>query len=191
MIGAGLIFLAILSGVTAYAVITYKRLVGFKHGVGKAWSSIDALLKQRHDELPRLVETCRQHLKFELEALDKVMQARNQVSQARERQDMTALGKAEGSLRMGLEHLFAVAEVHPELKASEAYGRLRARITGLEEAITNRREFYNDNVNLNNLAVTRFPDVVVAQLTGFGPYRPLKFASRETSDVSVTTLFKR
>jgi LemA protein len=191
MNGAGLVFLAILLVVFLYAVFTYNRLVGLKHAVAKAWSNIDVLLKQRHDELPKLVETCRQYMKFEQDTLEKVMQARNRVSQAREKHDIKALGEAEGALRMGLEHLFTVAEAYPELKASETFAHLQARITGLEEAIADRREFYNESVNLNNVAIERFPDVIVAQLTGFGPYRLLKFTSRETSDISITSMFKR
>lgn len=191
MNGAGLVFLAILSLIFIYAIFTYNRLVGLKHGVAKAWSNIDVLLKQRHDELPKLVEACRQYMKFEQDTLEKVMQARNRVSHARESHDIEALGDAEGSLRMGLEHLFAVAEAYPELKANETFAHLQARITGLEEAIADRREFYNDSVNLNNVAIERFPDVIVAQLTGFGPHRLLKFTSRETADVSITSMFKR
>lgn len=189
--GAGLVFLVILAVVLIYAAFTYNRLVGLKHGIAKAWSNIDVLLKQRHDELPKLVEACRQYMKFEQDTLEKVMQARNRVSQARERHDITALGEAEGTLRMGIAHLFAVAEAYPELKTNDTFSHLQARISGLEEAIADRREFYNDTVNLNNVAIERFPDVVIAQLTGFGAHRPLKFASRDISDVSITSMFKR
>lgn len=191
MNGTGLIFLVILSVVLIYAVFTYNRLVGLKHGVGKAWANIDVLLKQRHDELPKLVEACRQYMKFEQDTLEKVMQARGRVSQARERHDITALGEAEGALRMGLEHLFAVAEAYPELKTNETFMHLQIRITGLEDAIADRREFYNDSVNLNNVAIEQFPDVIIAQLIGFGPFRLLKFSSKETSDIDVASLFKR
>lgn len=191
MNGVGLAFLAILSVIFIYAIFTYNRLVGLKHGIAKAWSNIDVLLKQRHDELPKLVEACKQHMKFEQDTLEKVMQARNRVSAAREKHDIKALGEAESALRMGLEHLFAVAEAYPELKANETFAHLQARITGLEEAIADRREFYNDSVNLNNVAIERFPDVIIAQLTGFVPHRLLKFTSGETSDVNITTLLKR
>ncbi len=190
MSGGGLIFLVVLAVVFIYAAFTYNRLVGLKHGVRKAWSNIDVLLKQRHDELPKLVETCRQYMKFEQDTLEKVMQARSKVSHARERHDMKALGEAEGTLRMGLEHLFAVAEAYPELKSNESFMHLQARITGLEDAIADRREFYNDSANLNNVAIEQFPDVIIAQLAGFSTFRLLKFASKETSDVDVSTLFK-
>jgi len=55
--------------------------VRIKHNVSKAWSNIDVLLKQRHDEIPKLVETCKQYMKFEQDTLEKVMLARSQVSQ--------------------------------------------------------------------------------------------------------------
>lgn len=191
MSAAGLVFLAMLLVVLFYAVFTYNRFVGLKHGIAKSWSNIDILLKQRHDELPKLVEACQQYMKFEQDTLEKVMQARNRVSQARKNHDITALGEAEGALRMGLGHLFAVAGAYPELKTNDTFNHLQARITGLEEAIADRREFYNDSVNLNNVAIERFPDVIVAQLTGFGPHHLLKFATKETADVNITTLFKR
>lgn len=191
MNGAGLVFLVILLLVLGYAIFTYNRLVGLKHAVAKAWSSIDSLSRQRHEELPKLVETCRQHMKFEQDTLEKVVQARSRVSLARESHDIKALGEAEGALRMGIEHLFAVAEGYPELKANDTFNHLQARITGLEEAIADRCEFYNESVNLSNVAIKRFPDVIIAQLTGFGPHKLLKFASAETADVNITTLLKR
>ena len=46
----------------AWAVVLYNGLVRLKHGVSKAWSNIDVLLKQRHEELPKLVETCKQYM---------------------------------------------------------------------------------------------------------------------------------
>ena len=107
--------------VLVYGVFLYNQLVSLKHNVGKAWSNIDILLKQRHDELPKLVETCKQYMKFEQETLERVMQARSQVANARQSQNIGALGEAEGALRMGLGNLFAVAEAYPELKTDETF----------------------------------------------------------------------
>lgn len=76
----------------AYAVILYNALVRLKHGVGKAWSNIEVLLKQRHDELPKLVETCKQYMQHERSTLERVIAARNAVAGARERGDLGALG---------------------------------------------------------------------------------------------------
>ena len=175
--------------VLVYGIFLYNQLVSLKHNVGKAWSNIDILLKQRHDELPKLVETCKQYMKFEQETLERVMQARNQVASARQSRNIGALGEAEGALRLGLGNLFAVAEAYPELKTDETFKHLQARISGLENAIADRREFYNESVNINNVRVEQFPDTVVARLFGFGQFELLRFADAEKSDVNLAQLF--
>lgn len=172
-----------------YGIFLFNQLVNLKHNVGKAWSNIDILLKQRHDELPKLVETCKQYMKFEQETLERVMQARSQVASARQSHDIGALGEAEGALRLGLGNLFAVAEAYPELKTDETFKHLQARISGLENAIADRREFYNESVNINNVRVEQFPDTIVARLFGFGQFELLRFADNEKSDVNIAQLF--
>src|SRR3989338_5876411 len=179
------IVLGVLTALVLYAIIVYNALVNLKHNVSKAWANIDVLLKQRHDELPKLVETCKQYMQFEQETLEKVMQARSQVASARASHDIPALGQAEGALRLGLGNLFAVAEAYPELKTNETFQHLQTRITGLENAIADRREFYNDSVNINNVRVEQFPDTVVARLFGFSPFALLKFTAEEKKDVDL------
>jgi len=184
-----LVLLAILLVTAVYFIMLYNGLVNLKHNVSKAWANIDVLLKQRHDELPKLVETCKQYMKFEQETLEKVMQARSQVAAASASQNMGALGAAEGTLRGMLGNLFAVAEAYPELKANENFQHLQGRITGLENAIADRREFYNDSVNLNNVRIEQFPDVILARLFNFQPADLLEFDAAELTDVNVKQLF--
>ena len=78
------IFLAPIAIVLIYGIMLYNQLVDLKHTVSQAWSNIDILLKQRHDELPKLVETCKQYMGFEQETLKQVIAARSQVATARE-----------------------------------------------------------------------------------------------------------
>jgi LemA protein len=172
-----------------YGILIYNNLVTLKHGVSKAWSNIDVLLKQRHDELPKLVETCKQYMKFEQETLERVMRARAAVAQAREAGDVGALGAAEGMLRMGLGNLYAVAEAYPDLKANESFQHLQGRITGLENSIADRREYYNEAVNLNNVRIDQFPDVIVARWFRFLPAELLEFSEEEKRDVDLKALF--
>ena len=93
------VFLGLVAVVILYAVMTYNGLVALKHSVAKAWANIDVLLKQRHDELPKLVEVCKQYKEFEQTTLQRVIAARNQVQDARQSHDVAALGEAEGALR--------------------------------------------------------------------------------------------
>ncbi|MCP4044059.1 MAG: LemA family protein [Gammaproteobacteria bacterium] len=184
------IFLGIVAVVIFYAVIIYNNLVRLKHNVSKAWSNIDVLLKQRHDELPKLVETCKQYMKFEQDTLEKVMKARSAVFAAREKGDVSALGPAETQLRAGLMNLFAVAEAYPDLKANDSFQHLQARITGLENGIADRREFYNDSVNINNIRIEQVPDVILARLFNFPARDLLEFSEEEKADVDIKGLFQ-
>jgi LemA protein len=172
-----------------YGVVLYNRLVAIKHQVAKAWSNIDVLLKQRHDELPKLVDTCKQYMGYEQETLEKVMRARSAVQSARQAGDVQALGQAETGLRAGLMNLFAVAEAYPDLKANESFQHLQSRITGLENAIADRREYYNDSVNLNNIRIEQVPDIFVARLLNFGPRDLLEFSEEEKKDPDLKALF--
>jgi LemA protein len=185
-----IIFWAVVVGLVLYVVSIYNHLVRLKHNVSKAWSNIDVLLKQRHDEIPKLVETCKQYMKFEQDTLEKVMEARSRVSQARQNQDVPGLGMAEGALRMGLGQLFALAEDYPELRANENFQHLQGRISGLENTIADRREFYNESANINNIGIETFPDLIVARLFGFGARDLLEFEASEIIDVSVKELFE-
>ncbi|MEI2768918.1 MAG: LemA family protein [Nitrosomonas sp.] len=184
------ILLALIVIVAIYGVSIYNRLVDIKHNVSQAWSNVDVLLKQRHDELPKLVETCKQYMGFEQETLKQVIAARSQVAAAREASNMGALGLAENSLRIGLGNLFAVAEDYPELKASEKFQHLQIRITGLENNIADRREFYNEAVKINNVRIEQFPDVLIARWFHFTPRDLLEFNAAETTDVNIGQLFR-
>ncbi len=131
--------------IAAYAVILYNGLVRLKRGVGKAWANIDVLLRQRHEELPKLVETCKQYMQHERNTLEQVIRARGEVASARELGDIGSLGRAETGLRSSLGRLFALAENYPQLKADSSFAHLQQRISGLESGIADRRELYNES----------------------------------------------
>jgi LemA protein len=183
------VILALLVALIVYVIGIYNALVGLRENVKVAWANIDVLLKQRHDELPKLVETCKRYMQFEQETLEKVMRARASVSLASTAGNVAAVGAAEQQLRAGVGRLFAVAENYPQLKSDAGFKQLQGRITALEESIADRRELYNDQVNLNNIRVKVFPDVLIAQRFGFQPAQLLEFSASEKSDVDMGALF--
>jgi LemA protein len=183
------IFLAVVVVLAAYGVGIYNGLVKLREGVKQAWSNIDVLLVQRHDELPKLVETCKRYMQYEQETLERVMKARASVFQAAGQGDVAAVGAAESALRGGLGQLFALAENYPQLKADESFRHLQTRISQLEESIADRRELYNASVNLNNVRVHQFPDLVVARLFDFRVSTLLEFTGEQKRDVDLKALF--
>jgi LemA protein len=171
-----------------YTIVIYNNLIILKNNAKKSWSNIDVLLKQRHDELPKLVETCKQYMGFEQNTLQNITAARGQVMQALKTGDITALGQAESTLRTGLGNLFAVAENYPDLKTNHSFLQLQERISGLENTIADRRELYNDAVNLNNIRISQFPDVIIAKTFNFTPLVLLEFEA-DRADVNMQNLF--
>jgi LemA protein len=60
--------------------------------------------------------------------------------------------------------IFAVAENYPMLKANENFLKLQNRITALENELADRRDFYNDSVNIYNIRIQSIPDLIVARM---------------------------
>jgi LemA protein len=174
-----------------YTATIYNGLVRTRNEVKLAWSNIDVLLVQRHDELPKLIEVCKQYMQYERDTLERVTQARSQVETARRSGDVTSVNAAEGALRSGLANLYAVAERYPELKADASFRNLAGRVTALETAIADRREIYNDAANAQNIRIETFPDAIIAGMFNFAPARLLKFDATQTADVNVGAAFGR
>jgi LemA protein len=188
---AALVLLFVVVALLGYLIGIYNELVRVSAAVKLSWSNIDVLLVQRHDELPKLVEVCKQYMQYERDTLERVMKARAGVNEARSSGDVASVGVAERDLRSGLNGLYAVAERYPELKANDAFRQLQSRISALETAIADRREVYNDSVNANNVRIQAFPDVLVAKLGTFPPARLLQFQADEKADVDMKAMFAR
>lgn len=186
---SSVIIIAVALVLIGYSIVIYNNLISLKHNVSKSRANIDVLLKQRHDELPKLVASCKQYMQHERETLEDVIKARNSVKTAQDSDDIASLGKAESSLRSSLGKLFALAENYPELKADKSFIQLQQRISHLEESIADRRELYNDSVNLNNARIEQFPDVLVARAFGFKDFGLLEFSDVELTDVNINQMF--
>ena len=150
-----------------YAIVVYNGLVQLRNNIERDWSNIDVLLKQRYDELPKLIKVCEGYMQHEKRTLEAVIAARSHITSART--DGERL-QAQNALTETLRSLFMVVERYPELKADKAFRQLQGRISELEEMIADRREFFNEAVNTYNIRIEQFPDLLVA--------RPLNFTSR-------------
>lgn len=160
MVVAGLIVL-----VVAFTIISiFNGLIQLKNNIKKSWANIDVLLKQRSDELPNLIESVKGFMKQERGVLLDVTKARTQFLNA---QSMSEKAAADNMISGALKSLFAVAESYPQLKSNENFLQLQGRISGLENSIADRREFYNDSVNTYNIRIEQFPDRIIAGWLGY------------------------
>ncbi|MFY9908758.1 MAG: LemA family protein [Candidatus Sulfotelmatobacter sp.] len=178
--GAMLLLFAV--GVFVYSVMLYNELVRLRNDNDRAWANVDVLLKQRHDEIPNLVETVKGYMQHEQQTLLAVTQARAaSMNAASIRQKAQADLKMTGAVRA----LFAVAENYPQLKANENFLKLQMRITELEERIADRREFFNDDVNTYNTRIGQIPYVFVASFMSLKPRDMFKVSDEDRRLIEV------
>jgi LemA protein len=169
-------------GTVGYGLSIYNSLVALKNNIGRSWANIDVLLKQRHDELPKLVKTCEGYMQHERAVFDKLSEARGALMKAR---GVAERAEAENMLTRALGQFFAVAEAYPTLKADQSFLQLQARISELENQIADRREFYNDTVTTFNTRIQQIPDTIVANWLAFTPAELFKVAESDRQDVEI------
>jgi LemA protein len=178
----GMAFFLFIAGALVYTVILYNGLVRLKNDNDRAWANIDVLLKQRHDEIPNLVETVKGYMQHEQQTLLTVTQARTaSMNAASIRQKATA----DLMMTAALRGLFAVSENYPQLRANENFLKLQSRITELEERIADRREFFNDDVNTYNTRIGQIPEVFVASFMSLKPRAMFKVSDEDRRQVEV------
>jgi LemA protein len=175
-------------GVVAYFAGIYNQLVGVGVNVDKAWSNIDVLLKQRYDEIPKLVKVCEGHMKYERETLEKITAARTRFLEAK---TPGQVAQAESQLAGALKTLFAVSENYPDLKANVNFKQLQERVSYLESQIADRREFYNDSVAVFNTRIQQIPDVFVANIMNYRSKELFKVPEAEKASPDITFDFPK
>ena len=176
-------FLFAIAGVAIYLTTIYNGLVAIKNDIDKAWANIDVMLKQRHDELSKLLAVTKGYADFESSTMMKVTQARNQYQQA---VTFDQKAQADQSMTSALRGFFAVAENYPDLKANSNFQMLEQRISSLENQIADRREFYNDSVNTFNIRIQQVPDTFVAAFMRLTPRTMMKVDEADKADVAMT-----
>jgi LemA protein len=172
----------LLVGSVGYFLSIYNTLVEMKNNIGRSWANIDVLLKQRHDELPKLVKVCEAYMQHERAVFDKLSEARGALAQAR---SIGQRAQAENQITAALGGFFAVAENYPDLKANTSFTSLQQRISELENQIADRREFYNDTVTIFNTRIQQIPDSWVASGMNLQAAELFKIDERDREDVTI------
>lgn len=179
---------SVLAVIVIFCILIYNGLVRLKNNVERCFANIEVSLKQRHTELPRLVEICKGVMKHERELLVDLVKARERSNTAREGHDIPALGTAETDLRAAFGQVMLRIEAYPELKANQNMLELQERISALEDTIADRREIYNESVRLNNTRIQQLPDMLFAKLFSFGELDYLTFEAESLAAVRISGL---
>lgn len=146
----------IIVGIVSGGVAIYNRLVMLKYNVDKNFANIDVILKQRVDEIP-------------------ITELRTAFLSSRSTDEKVQLANEVGKL---LNSFFAVSENYPELKAVESFRTLQLRVSDLEDMLSDRRELYNESVNMYNIGIHEMPALLFARPMGYTD-KPLLHISEE------------
>ncbi len=157
----GVIVLILLLAFTIFFVIMYNNIIRLKNNISKSWANIDVLLKQRSNEIPNLLETVKGYMKHEKKTLESLTNIRSFLDES---ETFSKKAAADKKITELLKSVFVVAENYPDLKAGENFMKLQKRISGLENELADRREFYNDSVTIYNIRIESFPDLIIARL---------------------------
>ena len=168
--------------ILGYFLVIYNGLISLKENNKKSWANIDVILKQRYDELPKLIAVCESYAEFEKSVLDRLMAAREGYMRAG---SVNQKAMASGEISSALTGLFALAENYPDLKTNNNFLQLQNRISHLEESLADRREFYNDSVNNYNIRIQQIPDLFVAKFLNFNCEELFNVPEIERQDVKI------
>jgi LemA protein len=159
--------IGVLLAIAAFIVLTsYNAVVALRQRIDKAWSNIDVVLKQRHDQLPNLVAAVRGLMAYERDVLTRVTEARAAYTRSAPIHDQAVAAEETSA---AVRSLFAVVERYPEIKAGANVLDLQDEIERLEAMISDRRELYNDQVFRYNTRISQVPGVLLAPLFGWRP----------------------
>lgn len=160
-----LIFVGVAAlGLVVMAINSYNGLIGLRNQLERAWSNIDVILKQRHDEIPQLIQVIEQYAGYEAGVLKSLVDARAHYGSAK---GVSEKIDAAREMSFALKGVMAIGEAYPELKANQNFTQLQSRISGLENSIADRRESYNEAVANFNTRIDQFPDVFAARLLNY------------------------
>jgi len=183
----GLFVVLIVVGLVLFYVVSiYNQLVRLRENVDQAEQNIDVLLKQRQDELTKLIDAAKEMMDYEERVLTELVEAREQAERASTPKEEAA---ADQQVRQAMSTFRARVEEYPEISAQENMQQFQDRISDIESQISDRREFYNESVTRYNTRIGQFPYLVFARQFGFSERELFEATEEEKEDVDVGAAF--
>jgi LemA protein len=128
------------------------------------WVQVQLALTRRAQLAPELAELVKLHARKETAVFQDLADSRAALAAARTPQ---AIMKANAQLSYALWGLLALSENDPALRGNSNFLRLQDELAGIENSIAVERQKYNEALEHYNAQIQRFPDNIVASLSGF------------------------
>ena len=137
------------------------------------WSNVESSYQRRNDLIGNLVKTVQGAADFEKSTLTDVISARAKATSVNINagnltpETMAQFQQAQSGLTGALSKLLVSVERYPDLKANRNFLELQSQIEGTENRIEVARKRYNENVNVYNKHIKKFPGSLFAGMFGF------------------------
>ena len=148
-------------------------MVTMNESINGQWAQVETSYQRRLDLIPNLVSTVKGYASHEKETLEGVVEARSKATSVNinaENMDAASLQKfqqAQDGLSSALSRLMVVVEKYPDLKANQNFLELQAQLEGTENRISNERRKFNEEVQVYNAQIKKFPNNMFASMFGF------------------------
>lgn len=159
-----LVILGIVVVLVIWGISIYNTLVSLRNHRENAFADIDVQLKQRHDLIPQLLGAVKGYMEHERATFEAITNARTRAMGATTINDKI---EAEQQLGSALQGLRIQVEAYPDLKASQNFMQLQNEISDIENKLAAVRRFFNSATKELNIAVQKFPNVILAGMFGF------------------------
>lgn len=156
----------VIVGFFAYLSKARRNLLRLRIEIDKTGASVDALVKHRHDELPKLLGTCRGYMPHDHPAFESIAQARKNYLGAHTLQEKTV---ANAAMADAVKKLFEIAGDYQGLKSNNNFVKFRKQNADLETSIEEQQELFNALVDSYNKRIRRFPESLAANMAHLEP----------------------
>ena len=160
----GPFFLVLAAAAGARLVDVRDDLAAQRQSIQTQWTRVAAALQARADLLPGLADTVQRLTGSPADASAATAAARADLARGRTPEQKI---EANGRLSAVLSRLLLMAENHPHLRASREFQRIGDDVAAADNRIAIERRKYNEILEHYNAQIQRFPDNVVASLSGF------------------------
>lgn len=147
-----------------WGIAGYNRFVGLTTAADNAWAQVETQYQRRFDLIPNLVASVQGQLTQEQKVFGDIAEARTRYSGATTVPEKVA---AANEVESALSRLLVIIENYPQLTSGATVQNLMTEIEGTENRIAVERKRFNDSVAALNVAVRRFPSVILAGIFGF------------------------
>lgn len=172
LIITGLLLIGIIGGI----ISIYNRLVMLNFNVDKSYANLGVLLKQRVDEIPNLVKVVQENMQYESHLLEQITAIRTRFLNTQMVNEKIELSN---EMEKAMKSIFAISENYPDLKANQGFLDLQSRVSKIEDMIADRREFFNESVNMYNIGIHEFPNLILAKMFGYKDKTLLQISEQE------------